>query len=233
MIFIFIFGGILFSTWMNWWQTESNKTPAKFTQGEFSGEYNPLDIRGSYTFGDIESSFGIPSDLLARAFIIPEDSEPYLFQVKTLESIYSFTETELGTGSIRLFVALYAGLPYQITEDTYLPSQAVEILKLHGNLTAEQIDYIDSHSVQVNDSEITEQVNENQAESDSSNSRFISGKTIFRDVLDWGISRTEIENILGAEMPNPLQKIKDYCIANNIPFETIKSSLQAEIDKLP
>ncbi len=147
LIFIFIFGGILFSTWMNWWQTESNKTPAKFTQGDFTGEYNPLDIRGSYTFGDIESTFGIPSDLLAKAFVLPADSDPFSFQVKTLESIYSFPDKEIGTASVRLFVALYAGLPFEITEETYLPSQAVEILKLHGSLTSDQIDYIDSHSI--------------------------------------------------------------------------------------
>ena len=233
LIFIFIFGGILFSTWMNWWQTESNKTPAKFTQGDFTGEYNPLDIRGSYTFGDIESTFGIPSDLLAKAFVLPAGSDTFSFQVKTLESIYSFPDKEIGTASVRLFVALYAGLPFEITEETYLPSQAVEILKLHGSLTSDQIDYIESHSILIENSVSIEPAIESSVEPESSTSQFITGKTTFRDVMDWGVSQYEIESVLGGEMPNPLQKIKDYCIGNNLLFETVKSALQADIDEVP
>jgi len=233
LIFIFIFGGILFSTWMNWWQTESNKTPAKFAQGDFAGEYNPLDIRGSYTFGEIESTFGIPLDLLAKAFVLPADSDTFSFQVKTLESIYSFSDKEIGTASVRLFVALFAGLPFEITEETYLPSQAVEILKEQGAMTSDQIEYIDSHSILIDNSVSIEPVIESSVEPGSSASQFITGKTTFRDVLDWGVSQSAIESVLGGEMPNPLQKIKDYCIENDLLFETVKSALQADVDEAP
>jgi hypothetical protein len=233
LIFIFIFGGILISTWMSWWQTESNKIPAKFTQGDFTGEYNPLDIRGSYTFGDIESTFGIPLDILAKAFVLPADSDVFSFQVKTLESIYSFPDKEIGANSVRLFVAFYAGLPFEITEDTYLPAQAVEILKLHGALTIDQIDYINSHSVLIDNTVSTEPVTEDPVEPGSSTSQYITGKTTFRDILDWGVSQPAIESILGDEMPNPLLKIKDYCIENNLLFETIKSALQTAVDETP
>ena len=53
---------------MGWWQTESTKEAAVFTSGEFAGQANPADIRGSYTFGDVEKNFGIPAALLAQAF---------------------------------------------------------------------------------------------------------------------------------------------------------------------
>ncbi len=233
MIIIFIFGGILFSTWMNWWQTESNKTPAKIAQGEFAGEYNPMDIRGSYTFGDIESTFGIPVDLLAEAFALPASSDAFSFQVKTLESIYSFPDKEIGTSSVRLFVALYTGLPLEITEDIYLLSQAVEILKLHGVVTSEQIEYLDSHSILIENLVSIDPIAENPIELESSTTQFITGKTTFRDVLDWGVSQPAIESVLGGEMPNPLQKIKDFCIENNLLFETVKSALQAVVDEIP
>jgi hypothetical protein len=233
LIFIFIFGGILVSTWMNWWQTESNKIPAKFTQGDYAGEYNPADIRGSYTFGDIETTFNIPADLLAKAFVLPADVDALAFQVNSLELLYSDLDTEFGTASIRLFVALYAMLPYEITDDTYLPIPAVEILKQHGSLTPEQIGYIDAHSIPVGNPTSKEPATESSPEPESSVSHFISGKTTFREVLDWGVSQAAIESVLGGEMPNPLQKIKDYCIENNLLFETVKSTLQVEVDKAP
>ncbi len=74
---------------------------------------------------------------------------------------------------------------------------------------------------------------ESSVEPESSTSQFITGKTTFRDVMDWGVSQYEIESVLGGEMPNPLQKIKDYCIENNLLFETVKSALQADIDEVP
>jgi hypothetical protein len=40
LVVIMIFGGIGISTAMNWWQTESSKTPAVFTEGEFAGLSN-------------------------------------------------------------------------------------------------------------------------------------------------------------------------------------------------
>jgi len=40
-----------------------------------------------------------------------------------------------------------------------------------------------------------------------------------------------IEQVIGAPMPSPLTKIKDYCIEKGLDFETVKATLQAEIDK--
>ena len=232
-IFISIFGGILFSTWMNWWQTESSRVPAQFTEGDFIGQFNPSDIRGSYTFGDIESAFGIPLDLLAMAFVLPVESDVASLEVKMLESIYTAPDEEIGTTSIRLFVALYEGLPFEISEETYLPSQAVEILKLNGGLTPDQIEYIDSHSIWIDDSGPAEPVVEETVDQELSTDQLITGKTTFRDILDMGVSQSVIEGILGAEMPNPLLKIKDYCIENKLLFEKVKGALHTAVDDLP
>ena len=50
--------------------------PAKFSTGEFAGEYNPEDIRGSYTFQDVADT---PSrsilGVLFDAFGIPADTD--------------------------------------------------------------------------------------------------------------------------------------------------------------
>jgi len=232
----FIFGGILFSTWMNWWQTESDRTPIRYYKGEFQGEFNPSDIRGSYTFGDIANSFNIPVDVLAEAFGISPDIDATTFKVNGLETLFAGSAYEIGTSSIRLFVAYYRGLPFEITEEIYLPKSAADILTLNSSLNQEQIDYIEGHVINTTIS-TTPEPDQVQTEvihyPGNGNERMIKGKTTFREVLDWGISIEMIENILGGEMPNPLEKIKDHCYSKGLAFETIKLSIQAEVDKLP
>ena len=68
IVFVILFGGILVSAGMGWWETESTKVAATFTEGDFAGQANPADIRGSYTFGDVEKNFNIPASVLAQAF---------------------------------------------------------------------------------------------------------------------------------------------------------------------
>ena len=116
IIFVILFGGVAFTTAMGWWQTESSKKPATFSTGEFAGQYDPADIRGSYTFGNIETSFDIPSTVLAQAFDIQTD-DPSIFSVKDLEEIYAGSEFEIGTASVRLFVAFYKNLPFDLSTD--------------------------------------------------------------------------------------------------------------------
>ena len=133
-----IFGGILFSSAMGWWATESTKVPVTFTEGEFAGLSNPADIRGSYTFGDISKSFDVTPDVLAQAFGITE-GDPAAFAVKELEAIYTESGYEIGTNSVRLFVAFYTGLPFDTTDqEIYLPQSAADILLAKGDLTTEQ-----------------------------------------------------------------------------------------------
>lgn len=118
------------------WITESTKEPVKFSEGEFEGQYDPEDIRGSYTFCDIEDAFGIKAELIAEAFNIETD-DPCSVKAKDLETVYGYLDedTEIGTGAIKMFVAFYTGLPYGDIE--YLPSTAVDVLK--GKVNGQQI----------------------------------------------------------------------------------------------
>ncbi len=231
LVLVILFGGILFSNAMDWWQTESTKQAATFSEGEFAGQPNPADIRGSYTFGDVETNFGIPSATLAQAFGVSSD-DPSTFGVKDLETIYADQEYEIGTASVRFFVALYTGLPYEIVDDTYLPARAVETLKSHATLTADQIVYLDTHAVMLDDMPAPASQTETQPETDSTEDRTLKGKTTFQEVLDWGVSQATIETILGGPMPNPLTKVKDYCSEQGLNFEEIRPAIQAEIDKV-
>lgn len=244
IILIILFGGIAFTTGMGWWQTTSSKEPATYTEGEFAGQSNPADIRGSYTFGDIEKSFGIPSVILAQAFNIQTD-DPEGFAIKSLEEIYAASEFEIGTASVRLFVAFYNSLPFDISTDMYLPENATVLLK-QRTLTPEQLAYLESHTVpnptasdspepapaQGTESAPEAESTPSAATSEASTERLVKGKTSFQEVLDWGVSQEVIEQIMGLPMPSPLTKIKDYCTEKGLDFETIKTALQAEVDKV-
>ena len=244
IILIILFGGITLSTAMGWWQTESTKVAATYTEGEFAGQANPADIRGSYTFGDVEKNFGVPAAIMAQAFNIQTEN-PAAFAAKELETIYAESEFEVGTASVRLFVAFYNGLPIDISTDMYLPQNAADLLK-NRNLTAEQSAYLESHTVpnpaaasdspevdpaQTAESAPEAETNQSVVTTEASAERLVKGKTSFQEILDWGVSQEVIEQIMGMPMPNPLTKVKDYCTENGLNFETIKAALQIEVDK--
>ncbi|NPV77518.1 MAG: hypothetical protein HPY59_14250 [Anaerolineae bacterium] len=241
ILFAILFGGIAFTSAMNWWQTESTKVPEKFQEGEAAGQYNPADIRGSYTFGDINRSFPVPIEVLKTAFGIPAETPGETFAVKDLETLTSAqTSTEaqeIGTTSVRYFVALYCGLPFEVIGDVYLPRPAVEILKESGKLTADQIAYLEAHTVDISDasSRLEQTVDTPETPSGSEQTveeQTIKGKTTFQELLDWGVNQSRIEAILGGPMPSASTPIREYCAANGLEFSTVKTALQTEIDQL-
>jgi hypothetical protein len=59
----------------------------------------------------------------------------------------------------------------------------------------------------------------------------ITGKTTFQEVLDWGVSGEVIQKVLGDNLPLPSAIIKDYVTGKGLEFTTIKTQLQAEVDK--
>ena len=146
---LFVVAGILGSMALGWWQTESDKVPQRLETAAASGEegaYDPADIRGSYTLGEISSFFEIPVEELASAFII-EQGDAAAFKVKELETIYTDPASEVGTSSMRLFVAWYRGLPYELKEDSFLPAPATLILREKAKLTPEQEEYLETHTL--------------------------------------------------------------------------------------
>lgn len=140
LVFAIIFGSVVFSSATGSWRTTSAKEASTFESGEFAGQANPADIRGSFSFSDIEKSFGIEAKTLAKAFGVPEE-DAKTFQVKALESLYAMpegSEIELGTSSVRYFVSLYTGLPYEPSETVYLPEAAIQILIDENKVSDEQ-----------------------------------------------------------------------------------------------
>ena len=238
IMLVMLFGGIAFSSVMGWWITESTKEPITFTEGEFAGQANPADIRGSYTFADIGKSFNVTPEILAQAFGIM-DGDPAAFAVKELEAIYLESGYEIGTASVRLFVAYYTGLPFDTTgQEIYMPQSATDILLAGGNLTPEQIAYLEKHTVLIGaalDSElpVVETISApGETSSTTSEEYTVKGKTTFGELITWGVPQSAIEELIGAPMPDAATTLKDYAAANGVNFETLKPELQAEVDKI-
>jgi hypothetical protein len=239
-----LFGGIAFTTLMGWWSTESRKIAATYAEGEFAGQANPADIRGSYTLGDIEKNFGIPAVVLAQAFAV-DAADPAGFPVKELETLYAGSPVEIGTASVRLFVAFYLGLPYDLSAGAYLPQSAALILQ-ERPLSDAQAAYLQTHTAApATPQSSTEQEGApattpeaapgpaatQHAPTGDETDTTIKGKTTFAELLAWGVSQAEIEEVLGMPAPeNTTQTIRDFCNANGQSFETVKAALQALVD---
>lgn len=148
IVLAMMFGGVALASSLGMWQNGS------FTRGGGQNRTyaDPEDLRGSTSLGETSRAFGIPLADLVKAFGMESHPNPQAIRHKDIKEKYEPVlekGVEIGNGSVKLFVALYAGIPYKLTEETYLPKEAVLILKQRGNLTPEQLRYIESHSVDI------------------------------------------------------------------------------------
>lgn len=234
IIFVLFIAGIGGTMLGGIWITESSKVPVTYAEGEFAGEYNPADIRGSYSFSDIAEVFDVPVEALGKAYAVTENQES--FQVKNLEDLYGEFETdsgligEVGTDSVRWFVALYIGLPYVPEEDTLLPASASSVLR-------ERIDEETFQSLKEKMVRLGDAVGEDESAAgtavreEDEDETTVKGKTTFGELLKWGLSREEIERALGTEMGGDNNTVRDYCIEKGIEFSVVKTPLQKLVDE--
>lgn len=224
-ILLILFGGIFLANALGLWETESSKQPSKFTSGEFEGQADPADIRGSYSFADIENVFDIEVELIAKAFNI-ESNDPSAIKASELEEIYSGLGEgiDVGTGSVRLFVSLYTGLPYDMNE--YLLDTAVEVLKEQNKWNDDMEVRMDGYILSTEDMELISLETEIVAEEhDEEEKTQVSGNSTVADAISLGISIEEIEEILGVEVENINMGIRDLCEQNGLQFGNVKNHL--------
>lgn len=233
---LLLFLGIGSADALGIWITESSKVPIKIEEGEFAGSYDPGDIRGSYSFGDIEETFGVPVATLAKAFGITSQ-DPSSFLCKELETIYINTEMEIGTGSVRQFVAYYTGLPYE--SDDGFPSTAVETLKdeglwteamavqLEGKIISKASNNAPSEPVVTTSEEgpLKDETSANNTTEEHEGSTTVTGNTTVADAIDLGLTITMIEETLGVEVANDQITIRDLCNNNSLAFSEMKDKL--------
>lgn len=212
-----------------YWSTEASKIPATYTEGEAAGQYDPADIRGSYSFGDIEAAFGVPADTLARAFRFDAGENPDTILAKDLEDTIGVVGgMEVGTDAVRLFVARYLGLPFEPEEDTALPTQAVAILEESSTLTPGQLADLAARAVDIGAAAAAPAA---EPDAEDEEERVVRGMTTFGQLSEWGVSESAVAEALGAE-PGPANlALRDYCTQQGIEFSTVKETLQTLVDE--
>jgi len=224
------------------WETVSSKQPVKFEAGEFAGQSNPADIRGSYTLENITDAFGVPVEVLARAFGLAGEADPSQTAVKELEAMYGPVEgLEIGTDSMRLFVALYLGLPYTPAEDTGLPRSAFDLAAGEGKTAPEVLDSLKGQVVDLPSGEAAApeaaageapaapavEGTGSGGSGETAEAPVITGKTTFSDLYSWGLSREAVQEVLGSE-PGPAgMSVRDYCLEKGVEFQEYKTRLQS------
>ncbi len=238
LIVLILIGGITISKGLNLWSTESEKSPAKLTEGVGAGTYDPFDIRGSYSFGEISSLFEIDLTLLAEAFQLGDAETAKERKSKDLESLYGELpgDIEIGNESVQVFVALMKELPID-GADAYLPVSAVQVLLKENPQRSEEIlAYLESHQVEVilngavsgTETQSTSEASVANA-TEGENVLKVNGNTTFSQVLSFGISEQQIEAIIDAKMPPENQTVKSFCTDNGLSFSEIKDALNALI----
>lgn len=143
-------GGIGISSLLGYWKTTGSRIPKAYTAGNIAQQFNPSEIKGSYTFGDVAKYFDIPKDDLIKAFDLDGIAEPDSFKCKDLPVKYaSLSENgkEIGVGSVRYFVALYKGISYT-GEPAYLPQSAADVMKSKNILTENELVKLNQYTIQ-------------------------------------------------------------------------------------
>lgn len=228
---ILFVAGILVASALGYWVTEGSKTPKKIGEGAFAGKADPADIRGSYTLADVEKAFDIPVATLAKAFGFADAENPAEIKVKDLEASYGqIGDLEIGTDSMRLFVALYKGIPIEAESGTAIPQPAWSILKKEAATDPETLDKFSKQTVSLESFKDTEQ-SSSQQDAESEDERVIKGKTLFSELLDWGVTKDQISEVLGIPMGPTGISIRDYCSEKEIEFSSVKETLQELVDK--
>ncbi|WP_422478204.1 hypothetical protein [Pleomorphochaeta sp. DL1XJH-081] len=231
-----ILGGVLLLQLVGLWNTEGKKVPTKIESGEAAGMSDPAAIKGSYTFGDIQTHFLVPAETIARAYAIDTSSQDVsTFQAKSIEERYAEAEGlvgDIGTDSVRLFVALYAGLPYEPEEDTFLPSSAMDVLLDEGRISTGEADAFADRIFLVSTVEPVIAPPPVVSEGTSAEAALVKGNTTFEDLLDWGLTKAQIEVVLGNAMPATGLTVRDYLAQQGLEFSSYKLELQRLLDTL-
>lgn len=241
IIVVVLFGSVAATSAVGIWKTTTDKVPVKYTSGDTVGEYNPMDIKGSYDFATISSLFGIPLEDLGKAFSVADGPALGAYQVKTLETIWgtvSTVEREVGTDSVRLFVAFYKGWPIEMTDTTGLPGKAVDVLLEKGTPTAEQQAFMATHRVDAMPDASGGAVAASQTAAASAaasaavetSERLVKGATTWKEVIDWGVAKADLEALVGGEIKSLSSLIKDDCTARGLEFSSVKPKIQALVD---
>lgn len=225
-----MFGGISLGSALGIYQTESDKVPAKYSEGQAEGAYDPADIRGSYTLREVSELFEIDEAVLREAFQIPETADLSAFKSKDIEPLYENATEEIGNSSLQVFVALYKGLPISLA-DVFLPEPAVRLIEANNPaLSPEEKAYLDTHTLILETAPAPAPATTPGQGAGSGSTETaaaepaVNGQTTFKGLLDLGISQAQIEAVIQGPMPMTNLSVRDYCRDQGLAFSEVKAA---------
>ncbi|PKL24728.1 MAG: hypothetical protein CVV47_09855 [Spirochaetae bacterium HGW-Spirochaetae-3] len=240
VVVVAVLGGVAASKALGYWNTTSTKEPVKFKTGELAGMPNPADIRGSYSWIDVEKAFGVPAADAAKAFSTPDRALDPAERVSVLEELYLPIlppGIEVGTGSVRLFVSLYTGLPMEAEEGTVLPDGAIAYLAARPGADAAAIARFaipgpgatapaaaPAAIPVATPAPVTTPVEAKTSD------KTVVGKTTFGDLYAWGLTEAQVERAIGYKPGPASQSVRDSATAAGKEFSELKAALQALVD---
>ena len=121
---------------------------------------------------------------------------------------------EVGTDAVRLFVAQYVGLPYTPEESTRLPGPVVALLK--DRLSPADLEAMKQILVNLFDLKVVSNIVQDVGEHSFDEEQVVKGKTNFTDLLEWGLTQKEIEDILKMSMETGSSTGRDFLIQKNL-----------------
>jgi hypothetical protein len=111
---------------------------------------------------------------------------------------------EIVTDSIRIFAALWSGLPYEAEESSALPNQSLAVLKEEKKISEEEFNSLKVISVRISPAEDTA----------------ADGKG------EDAVSSEEIVEVLGMEMGSRAMTVRDFLAENGNKFSEYKLQFQ-------
>ena len=60
--------------------------------------------------------------------------------------------------------------------------------------------------------------------------RLVKGATTWKEVIDWGVAKADLEVLVGEEIRALSSLIKDDCTARGLEFSSVKPEIQALVD---
>ena len=229
VVFVILFGGIYLTIGTGHWSTSRAPEPQKLA----SGDYNIADIRGSYTFAEIEKFFGVPANLLFQAFMVPEERRSDTFKIKEMHEgffepvVLDGREIEVGTDLVRVITSIYTELPYESEETTHLPVSAVNLLIQEHKLQGEKKTYWETHTFDLVLVGEVPPAEKSPVESPEEQETIeIKGKTTMGELLKYGLTKEQFQEITGMEMPdNSSVGLRDFVTENGLEMDTIKTQI--------
>jgi len=187
------------------WSVSGKITSSGESVQPISSDVN--SIKGWMTLEQISTTFNVPVEDILAQFGLPADTAPST-AIKDLETdLFSVTNLRAWLQSRTEPAAPVSETPVPALQATSVLVETTVPEPIEPGTTPAATDHVAADKT-------------------------VTGKTTFQELLDWGISAETIRQIIDDELPALSTAVKDYVTGKGLEFSSLKTLLQAEVDKI-